>query len=198
MFSNCFIICPDYCYIPFLSYWTSRRRQTVTERKYRMSYSTGSKKHVGAKPGGAAFTDRLSYSSIRHLVPLTQMKLVNIQHDKSEYYSSLLMSLKWQQLSSGSHGHSARQCIIISSSNVCPDQTFFFFYQRFFSLVMKTTCTLKHRHPASAVMSPLLLCCPTRIIKIRHRPKHTLVVSNQINCSWLKSSLCLGPNLTHE
>ncbi len=61
----------------------------------------------------------------------------------------------------------------------CPD----YFAQRFFSVV-KTTHTVKRRRPAS------LWChhrctLPSRIIKIRNHPKHTLV-SNQINCSCLK------------
>lgn len=103
--------------VTFPSYLTAHWEEEKMWLRGGAVWSTGSKKHVRAKPGGAALIDILSYSSIRP--PFLQSRWtretsrlinLNITHP-------CLCPWKWQQPSWESADHSDKFCVVSSPTD---------------------------------------------------------------------------------
>lgn len=130
--------------------------------------STGSKKHVRAKPGGAALTDILSYSSISSfpwtwepiwiLGILTYSMSLNRHKWCPGRTKTVLLNTVWYHL--------------LIKPMSCPE-----YLAQGFIFALRTTYTATCWRSASTVVTSLMHMSLTQNI--------TLVVSNQINCSRL-------------
>lgn len=182
MIANCFIILRHavlfwvYCYMPFLSHCALRnvivRRRCVFYRQQKAGQS---------KARWSSSTDVPSYSSIRALFlqprwsrETSSLKKTNITHPHL---------CPWKDNSYPGRGVPLNSMWFISWSNRRPGRA-----------ISPRGFLLCHEDHTCRKMPAPFLCfdvvnvahVPQRIIKIRHRPKHTLVVSNQINSSCLK------------
>lgn len=159
--------------VTFPSYLTAHWEEEKMWLRGGAVWSTGSKKHVRAKPGGAALIDILSYSSIRP--PFLQSRWTR---ETSRLINLLILAYVLEN----DNSHPGRaQTILINSAWYHLQPMLWLFYLEIFLCHEDSTY--------GKMLATCLRCgctCPTRIIKIRHHPKHTLVVSNQINCSCLK------------
>ena len=199
--ANCFIILRHtvlfwvFCHIPFASYCIIRRRKKMCWEE--VLHVLQAVKKTKKKTGQSKARWRSSHRQIvlrihQTAVHPVQMNLGIINPDKSDNYSSLLMSSRWQQLSSESQDHSAKYCVVSS-----PDQTNVLPWLFLFPEIWLVSTT----HAGGCLRCGVITvaCVTPRIAAIRHHPHNTHAGGGRSNQFFIRmNSLCLGSNLTRE